>query len=292
MGVVSITEISTRSGTRKFGEAPVYQRKWVVEVDDPATLESDIVDGVGVTFLSGHPDFGFALAYTVSVANYNGSRWHYEVTWDYELPQLGAENTAVNPLARPDIWTFSTGGSSVPALTYFDGAGNTNRKVLVNSASDFFEGATTEEAEVRCTISGNRPSFPIGIATAITNCVNSDTFLGAEPYQWKCQGITGQLAVEAVDDAEVKYWQVTVELVYRASGWRLMLPNVGFNYIDGSTKKRGYVIDPETGEKVPASNPVGLNNDGSIKLSGAPDILYRRVHPEVAFAPYFGTPPF
>lgn len=290
MAIISATELPTISASRKFGEAPVYQRKFVVEVDDPATSESLITNSCGVAFLDSHPDADYTLAYNVSVSNYGGSRWHYEVTWDYELPKLGRENSAVNPMSRPDIWTFSTGGAAIPALTYFHGSGNGDRRVLVNSANDFFEGAMTEESEVRCTIAGNRAAFPIGVARAITNCVNSDAFLGADPYQWKCQGITGQLATEVVDEAEILYWQVTVELVYRASGWRLMLPNVGFNYLDGSVKKRGYVIDPDTGEKVPASNPVSLNTNGSIR-DAAPDILFRRVHPEAAFQPYFGTPP-
>jgi hypothetical protein len=53
------------------------------------------------------------------------------------------------------------------------------------------------------------------------------------------------------------------------------------------------VIDSDSGEKVASSNPVALNSDGSLKGSGtAPDILYRRVHREVAFEPFFGAPPF
>jgi hypothetical protein len=72
-----------------------------------------------------------------------------------------------------------------------------------------------------------------------------------------------------------------------------MLPNVGYNYLEGSQQKRAYVIDPDSGDKVACSNPVALNSNGSLKGSGiAPDILYRRVHREVAFAPLFGTPPF
>jgi hypothetical protein len=94
---------------------------------------------------------------------------------------------------------------------------------------------------------------------------------------------------------------VTVELVYRQSGWNLLLPNVGWNYISGSgssaKKKRCYVFSEED-EKVASANVMALNDDGSIRFntdftgSGAPTILNRRVHPEVAFTPLFGTPPF
>jgi hypothetical protein len=290
MGIKKYTELATVSASRRFGEPPVFQRKWIVEVDDPSTAQTDIVNAIGVTFLTPHPEASFCLAQNVSVANANGSRWHYEVTWDYELPKVGADNTAANPLSRADIWSFSTGGAAVPALVYYYGSGNGDKRPLVNSANDWFEGAMTDEAEVRCTITGNRAAFPLAVATAVTNAVNSDNWLGAEAYTWKCQGLGAQFAVEVVDEVEVKYWQVTVELVYRASGWRLMLPQVGWNYLDGSTRKRAYVIDPDTGEKVPSSNPQPLTSGGAI-TTGAPSILYRRVHPEVAFQTMFGNPP-
>jgi hypothetical protein len=209
------------------------------------------------------------------------------------VPAIGTQDSDPNPLARADIWSFSTGGAAIPALAYFHGSGNGDVRALVNSAYDFFEGAMTEEAELRATISGNRAAFPVGVAASVTNCVNLDAYLGAQPYQWKCQGISGQQQVEVVNGFELKYWSVSVELAFRQSGWRLMLPDVGYNYLEGSQQKRAYVIDPESGDKVASSNPVALNSNGSLKSSGtAPDILYRRVHREVAFAPLFGTPPF
>ena len=77
---------------------------------------------------------------------------------------------------------------------------------------------------------------------------------------------------------------------YRPDGWDLRLPNVGWNYLESNVKTRAYVIDPDTGDKVPASNPQPLNTNGQRKTSGAPDILTRRVQQEIAFSSYFGTP--
>jgi hypothetical protein len=290
MGIVSSTELATVSASRRFGEPPVFQRKWIVEVSDPATPQTDIVNAIGVVFLDAHPEANYCLAQSVSVGNANGSRWHYEVTWDYELPKVGKDNAAVNPLARADIWSFSTGAATVPALVYYHGATNNDKRPLVNSAGDWFEGVTTDEAEVRCTITGNRAKFPLSLAVAVTNSINNDNFLGAEPYQWKCQGLGAQFKVEVVEETEVKYWEVTAELVYRQSGWRQMLPDVGWNYLDGGIRKRAYVEDPDTGERVPSSNPQPLNENGTLK-PGTPDILFRRVHPAVEFQSMFGRPP-
>lgn len=286
MSVVSVTELATVAASRRFGEPPVFQRKWVVEVDDPRTAQTTIVNAPGVSFMTSHPEATYCKAMNATVANYNGSRWHYEVTWDYELPKQA--NVDPNPLARADIWRWTTGGLSVPALYYY--SSGTTLAALTNSAGDFFEGATTDISTLQASISGNRSTFNYSLATTITNSINSDTFLGSAAHTWKCSGISGQPAVEVVNDVEIRYWQVEVTLEYRPDGWDLRLPNVGWNYLESNVKTRAYVIDPDTGDKVPASNPQPLNTNGQRKTSGAPDILTRRVQQEIAFSSYFGTP--
>ena len=214
------------------------------------------------------------------------SPFHAEVTFSYSL--LDPDERDPNPLARPDIWAFSTGGAAVPALYYWDG--NT-QKPLVNSAKDWFEGLTTEEGECRASITGNRANFPLATAVAVTNCVNSGTYLGAPAGRWKCTGISGQQQIEMVNDAEVRYWSISTELVYRQTGWNLLLPHVGYHYLEGGEKKRAWVIEPDSGDKVACSAPVALNSDGTLKNPGnLPDILERRVNREVDFSSYFGTP--
>lgn len=285
MGIVDATELATVSASRRFGEAPKFQRKWVVEVDDPSTPQTTISNAPGVSFLDQHPEAYYCVAQNVSVSNYSGSRWHYEVTWDYEVTKQ--ENASQNPLARPDIWRWSTGGLSVPALYYYDNSDNL--QPLQNSAQDFFEGATVDISTLQASISGNRATFDYGLAQAVANSINSDTYLGAQPGTWKCSGIAGTPQVEVVNEVTVRFWQVEVTLEYRPDGWNLQLPDVGWNYLDGSTKKRAYVIDTDSGDKVPSSNPQPLNTDGSLK-TGAPSILERRVQRQVAFSSYFGTP--
>lgn len=284
MSVIKTTELPAIAASRRFGEPPKFTRHFVVEVDDPTTSQTAISNAPGITFLSSHPEAYYCLAMNVSVSNYSGSRWHYEVVWEYELPKQ--QNVDPNPLARADIWKWSTGGIAVPALYYYDGS---TLKALVNSANDFFEGATTDISTLQASISGNRATFDYGLATSVTNTVNSDTYLGAPAGSWKCSGISAQPAVEVVNEVEIRYWQVEVTLEYRPDKWNLQLPDVGWNYLDGSTKKRAYVTDTETGDKVPSSNPQPLNTDGTLK-TGAPSILERRVHRQVAFNSYFGQP--
>lgn len=290
MSIIAYREVVPRTFSHKFGESPTAEIKYHVTTSEPVSTQS-VLNTIGILHGTPHPEYGYLLCSQGDVNELD--RYHVEVTYSYSVPAIGTEDSDPNPLARADIWSFSTGGSAIPALAYFHGSGNNDVRVLVNSAYDFFEGAMTEESELRCTISGNRAAFPVGVAASVTNCVNLDAYLGAQPYQWKCQGISGQQQVEVVNGAEIKYWSVSAELAFRQSGWRLMLPNVGYNYLEGGEQKRAYVIDSESGDRVASSNPVALNANGSLKSPGtAPDILYRRVHREVAFAPLFGTPPF
>ena len=289
MGIVNVTELAQVSASRKFGEPPVFQRQFVVEVDSPTTTQSAILAASGVSFLQPHLEASYCRALNASVANYNSSRWHYLVTWDYELPKQ--QNVDPNPLARQDIWKWSTGGLQVPSLYYY--APGEVLQPLQNSANDFFEGVTTDISTLQASISGNRATFDYGLATTVTNAINSTSYLGAPPYTWKCSGIAATPAVEVVNESEIRFWQVEVTLEYRSDGWELQLPNIGWNYLEGSTKKRVTVAyDPGGGqpiEQVPASNPQPLNADGTL-ATGAPTILKRRVHKAVNFSQYFGTP--
>lgn len=300
MSIINFREVLPRTFSHKFGESPTAERKFVVTLSEPVGHQQ-LLDAVGIYHGAFHPEFSYLLCTEGSVTE--PDRHHAEITYRYEVPQSGSQDNQPNPLARKDVWSFSTGGAAVPALVYYPNSGNATRRALINSAGDFFEGAMTEEAELRCSISGNRATFPVVDAAAVTNCVNAEQFLTAAPHQWKCQGISGQQQVEVVNGVEIKYWSITVELIYRQSGWNLQLPNVGWNYISGSgasaKKKRCYVYahDSDT-DTVASSNVMALNDDGSIRFntdftgSGSPTILNRRVHREIAFTPYFGTPPF
>lgn len=288
MGVLTYREIVPRSFTHRFGESPTAEIRYHATTDGPTPTQT-VLNTIGIFHGASHPEYSYLLC---TEGNLNElDRFHVEVVYRYEVPATGTADSSPNPLARADVWSFSTGGAAVPALAYYEGSGNGNVRALVNSAFDFFEGAMTEESELRATITGNRALFPVGVATSVTNAVNSDAYLGASPYQWKCSGISAQQQIEVVNSVEIKYWSVSVELAYRASGWRLMLPDIGWNFLQAGRRERAYV--ESQGEQVASANPVALNSNGSLKSPGtAPDILYRRVHAEVTFQPLFGVPPF
>lgn len=285
MSVLSFREVVGRTLSHRFGEPPTAERKFVLTLDNTAPTVAEAANAVGIFHGSPHPEYPFMTMVDAQMTEGSPSPFHAEITYRYEL--LEPDERDPNPLARPDVWSFTTSGTSVPALFYYDG---TTKKPLVNSAGDAFEGVTTDEAECRASISGNRPVFPLATAVAVTGAINSDTYLGASAYSWKCVGISGQQQSEMVDDVEVNYWAISIELAYRQAGWTLQLPDVGFNFLDGNQRKRCYVLNDD-GEKVDSVTPMPLQTDGSMKNpDDPPDIIERRVNPEVSFSSYFGTP--
>lgn len=290
MAVVSYREVIPRTFSHKFGESPTAERKFIVTLDEPTPTQA-IISAIGIVHADAHPEFSYLVMLDASVSEVD--RQHAEVSFKYETPKQ--EDLDPNPLARPDVWSFSVTGTEVPALTYWDG--NT-AKPLVNTAGDFFEGLTTHESEVKASISWNRATFPLADAVAVTNCINSSPYLGAPKHSWQCQGISSQQATEVVNGQELRYWTGTTELIYRRGGFNLSLPNVGWHYVtnNGGAKFPVYVRDKDSGNDVPASCPQPLDANGSQKYvggtSGPPDILERRVYREVNFSTYFGTPPF
>lgn len=194
-------------------------------------------------------------------------RHHAEITYRYELPKQ--QDFDPHPLARQDVWTFSVGGAQVPALRYYHGTGNSDIRPLTNAAYSYIDGLTTLEAEVRCTIAGNRASFPSALAASVTNSINASPYLFGDTHTWLCQGISASQQTEAVNGVPVNFWSVSVELTYRASGHLLRIPHVGFQCIDDGKIVPCVVFDATENQYVTATDPQPLTEAGAKELSWA-----------------------
>ena len=108
----------------------------------------------------------------------------------------------------------------------------------VNAALDPIEGLTMETAEARLRITGARPAFPASLAMTYVGSTNKKAYAGGKPYTWKCMSIEGVESEADIDDGtgsgnttKLEYWQVTVDLAYRAEGWATEAFDVGYNEI-------------------------------------------------------------
>lgn len=298
MAVIEHYELP-RVSTLRFGGLPDYTRRFVCVVDSPATTTNvQYLTAIGVNIQDAHPETSAVICREIAVnEGFEGNRYHTELVCTYEFVQSQQPqqeqpedpNANIHPLSRPDRWKLETGSETVAALSYLDG--NILRP-LTNSAYDFFEGLTVQNGLTKMTVTANRPTFPSTLATQLTNCINSDGFLGAPPHHWKCAGIVGELFFENYTPTgqtlseNVRYWQIGITLELRQGGWNLQLPDVGFNYIGGGQKRRVMTFDFENAEWIPSPVPMGLDGFGA-QTFGAPAILNRRIYREIPFNSFF-----
>jgi hypothetical protein len=139
-------------------------------------------------------------------------------------------------------------------------------------------------------VTQNFAAFPSGWYE-VNNHVNNATYLGCGTHTIRVAGIDTTYEYEEFGGSVVKYWKATATLAYRQSGHNMLLPDVGYNFIDGGQKRRAMVFDFQNSEWVPSPNPVGLNGSGGLNMTGNATVLNRRVNPEASFATVFGTPP-
>jgi len=278
-----------RVNTHRLGESPQMQRRFVLTLNDPNTNSGVMVSTIGVIHGAPHPEVAAARCYDLEVNEaYEDSRYHAELIARYEIPKNEAEEYSLLPWQRADRWSFITQGVAVPALFYYDGG---TQKPLVNSAGDYFEGLLVDEGQQKIVIESNRQAFPSALAAAVTNAVNDASYLGFPENHVKVQGISGEQVQEEINGQNVRYWKIKSELLGRQSGWNLLLPDIGFNFIAGGVKKRAFVEGPD-GEDVASTNPVALNGSGGQQAGGTlPAILNRRVYKQITMSTYFGTPP-
>lgn len=295
------TIVSTKELARTFENelrvGGVARRRWVCNLSDntltaggPPGIDTILAATCGGTWGVAHPVHTALGLRKLSVnERFEDDPYKLEVIGEYGLVNA---NDVLTPTAREAVWSFEAQPGEVPALRYYDGAGNSTTYPLTNSAYDYFPGLTTDESMVRVKIQKNFATLAAGPLTwlANQNYVNSSTYLGCAAHTIKVAAVEVQYTLEEFQGARVAFWAATASLVYRQSSHNLLLPDVGYNFIAGGQKRRAMVFDFQNSEWVAASNPVGLDGNGGQTL-GAPAILTRRVSPEANLASVFGSPP-
>lgn len=294
MPVVSTKELA-RTYEREITRPMIAKRRWVCVLPDDTTAGTNTTFNEIVTACLGSTNWGLAhpdltawkLRKIYLNEGYDGSPYHVEFIAEYGTVR---DEEVLSPTLRPAVWSFEGSTGEFPALRYFDGTGNGTTYPLTNSAYDFFPGLMTTESVVLMKVTKNFAAFPSGWYGA-NNSVNDATYFGCAAHTIRAAGIDTTYEYEEFGGSVVKFWKATATLAYRQSGHNLLLPDVGFNFIDGGQKRRAMVFDFDNNEWVPSPNPVGLNGTGGLNMTGHATVLTRRVNPEADFQAVFGTPP-
>jgi len=289
------TIVSTREIARTFENevrvGGVAKRRWVCMLSDntltaggPPDINTILTATAGGLWGAFHPVHTAMRLRKVAVnERYEDNPYALEVVGEYGL--LRPEEILF-PTARGSVWSFESSPGQVPALFYYDGG---TKYPLTNSAYDYFPGLTTDESLVQIKVQRNFAGVPTQWLS-LQNHVNDSSFLGCGQDTVKVVGVDVQYAAEEFNNSLVRFYAATATLAYRQSSHNLLLPDVGFNFIDGGEKRRAMVFDFENSEWVPSPNPVGLDGSGG-QTFGAPEILNRRVNPRGSFTAAFGSPP-
>ena len=290
-GTIASTRELARTFENEVRVGGVAKRRWVCMLSDnaltaggPPDITTILNATCGGTWGVAHP-IHTALGLRKLAVNerFEDNPYALEVIGEYGLIKA---DDVVTPTSRASVWSFESKPGEVPALFYYDGS---TQRPLTNSAFDYFPGLTTEETLVQIKVSKNFSSVPSSWLS-VQNYVNNATFLGCPQDTVKVAGVDVQYAAEEFNNTLIQFYAATATLAYRQSSHNLLLPDVGFNFIDGTQKRRAMVFDFQNAEWVASPNPVGLDGYGGLTL-GAPAILTRRVNPRADFTATFGAPP-
>jgi len=289
MGIVSTVELA-RTFENEVLKGGVARRRWSCNLSDntltgagPPDAATVLAATCGATWGAAHPvHTALGLRKLMINERFEDDPYKLEVIAEYGLVTT-AEVTS--PTSRASVWSFESQPGQIAALFYYDG---TDQYPLTNSAYDYFPGLATDESLVRVKVQKNFATVPYTWLNA-QNCVNSSAFLGCPIHTVKVAGVDVFYTTEEFNNNLSQYYAATASLLYRQSSHNLLLPDVGFNYIESGQKRRAMAFDFQNSEWVATSNPVGLNGNGGQTL-GAPAILNRRVCPEANLASIFGSP--
>jgi hypothetical protein len=286
MSIQSVKELF-RTTVYEVNKPRKPERSWAVVLNDDALTGTQFQESGLATYDidlgKPHPVYtDYRIRRLVVTEGHDGSPYHVHVKAEYDLLYNYKRGT---PTSRDAVWSADSSPGEVPALSYYDGG---TLKPLTNSAGDYFPGLVTQETNIVLTYEKNYSTWPGSIVSA-QNHVNSNAYAGCGIHSLKVVGVAVTPEAEDFNNAIVRFWKAVVKIHYRQSGHNLQLPDIGWNFVESSQKRRAMVFDFENSEWVPSPNPVGLNGGGAI--ANVPAILNRRVNPETNFTDLFGTFP-
>lgn len=135
-----------------------------------------------------------------------------------------------NPLLRPAEYSWN--GQIIQVAANKDRDGNP----VVNSAGDQFDPLPEkDDARGILIVTRNESQFNPSVAEAYYNSINQSTFMGFAKWKMKVANIS---ATGPHVENDVTYYKVSYEFHYKRDTWVCKLLDRGFQYLDGSSKRR------------------------------------------------------
>jgi hypothetical protein len=297
-GIVDCRELYRgRSGSANVEGVPTYTRVFLVRTSIVDPRFELIARAPGPRWRDAYPDDANSYLADISIQPEGESPFHYKATFTYRF----LDDNEKIPWRRPSVFSFSGSLASAPAFWHYPtDNNNTLKRIIVNTAGDPLSGLDRDEGEFNVTIQFNqRPPFNFQRAQQYVGAINSDAWSGGAPKTWKCMSITANRKFEVIPPdlpgppVKVFYWETSVTLGYRNTGWDIQTWDVGFNEIQGGAWNADLKVRlGGQRRKIQAGNeglsePAALSQ-GVAKAPGvAPDLLEFRVYPMRVFTGVF-----
>lgn len=298
MAVLGFREILPRTFDHRLGGQPTAGRVFVATVDSP-TITSAVISAIGIQHGDNHPDHSTLSCDGISAEE--NDRHHVTVTYSYGIPDAEDNpdgDPSQPPWLQPDVWTFSSSNASVACTEHYpfdNPVGQRNMSMpLTNTAGDAIFGISKAEAELKITITTSRLRLNLASLKQYVNTINNADWAGFPKHTVQFVGFSASPDSTDWNGELVRFWRLSVDLIYRSSTHNLFLPNVGWNVIVDGKKQRAWTYVEEDGQraKVATPHPVALNEAGGFLCGpgqdGAPNYEGDTSAPDDG-TDYFGT---
>lgn len=247
MGVVGIAKEEAAPDARVNREGVSATRTFLVRVSSRFDGPMLVQNAIGVPPFGHHYAFG-GESFTLSVLTRKQSKLRnkkaliWEVTCEYETPNpQNQQNQQQNPSGNPlfDLPTVNTGSWS----EYRDAVKDKDGNPLVNTANDLFSPHPKIEHKWPTLTIVRKEAITTPIITiqrTYSGKVNTQAFWEGTARQWKCVDITSALGSRNVEGIIYPYLEVTYQFQGR-DAWELEQLDAGWNYLDLSGNKRGFM---------------------------------------------------
>lgn len=281
----------------EYEQSDEYRDEYLVRTSSPGESLGAMVAATGVAYRDPHPENPDCemLSFSVSPAGDSGLLYRVTLTYRVPPPEDNNDQPPQEGAVKAPQWSGGSSVVTVPVLKHYEEGNDPEQmKPIANSAGDPIHGLECEAAEHRLTLTAFVSSHEtwMGASRMYTNAINSDTWNGCAPRTWKCQGCSAKLGNAKIGGANVVFWEVTWEFVYRADTWLTRTWDVGFyercdvNKVPSASGDERKII--YTVEKKPTKTPVALSGGIAKQPGQEPDELSFRCYRQYDFGEVFG----
>lgn len=279
----TVTEIWGRSGSRTYKWEHIYKRKFRIVSNQqigPATAIEALISyagvNLGVEYNNGVESDAFSWCRNISCEEENRDGLSYILTCEYGPFDL--VRNPENPLDKPIDLEWDDVVFQAPVDEDIDG------NAIVNSAGDPFDPPLMrDQSREVLTITWNQATFDQAWAKSLRDHINTDSFMGSDPYTVKVKGIKGKLEYNAIAGY---FWKVQYVFEFKESTWIESILDAGMRQLDPTTG----VLDVISIEGTPATTPVPLLDGAPLPDGEDPSYLDFHIYQEISFTSTFNFP--